>query len=211
MWKMRIAVVAAIISLSCTTDATRRGYLRAIATTYGAPPRPAIIVPGFGVSRLLDPVTHRYVWGTGRATFQTHYEDDLDLPVDDAGNVGHDRLIPNGYVGSRGPGARARILRDDLNRPPVAAGVHVSVIAGDCVATARRVLMRRDGTFAFYPSELWPSERKLSVSMFEPGDGTVPISSAKAYDAMIVCDGHQGIATDPSVHRAILRTLRQQP
>jgi pimeloyl-ACP methyl ester carboxylesterase len=369
MWKMRIAVVAAIISLSCTTDATRRGYLRTIATTYDAPPRPVIIVPGFGVTRLFDPVTHRYVWGTGRATFQRHYEDDLDLPVDAAGDVGHDRLIPSGYVGSRGPVnigwqlmeglrkfgrytpdrdvfpfyydwrlsarenamqldalvnrvrgdrkvdivthsagaivaltyvklggggsvvdhlimiaptqrgvvdafrvvvrperfirrvftaemvetwpfvaelmpedgrflidedghpidrdlwtaegwngirrviprqlARARTLRDDLNRLRVPAGVHVSVIAGDCVATARRVLMRRDGTFVFYPSELSPAERKLATLLFEPGDGTVPISSAKDETAMIVCDGHQGIATDPSVHRAIIRTLRQ--
>src|SRR5712692_8191735 len=98
-----VATLVAMICIGCTTDATRRGYLRAIATTYGAPPRPAIIVPGFGVTRLFDPVTQRYVWGTGRATFQRHYEDDLDLPVDDAGNVGHDRLIPRGYVGSRGP------------------------------------------------------------------------------------------------------------
>ena len=55
------AVVAAIISLSCTTDATRRGYLRTIAGAYGTPPRPVIIVPGFGVTRLYDPVTHQYV------------------------------------------------------------------------------------------------------------------------------------------------------
>ena len=367
MWKIRIAAVAAIISLSCTTDATRRGYLRTIAEAYGPPPRPVIIVPGFGVTRLFDPVTHRYVWGTGRATFQTHYEDDLDLPAS-----GHDRLIPQGYVGSRGPinigwqlmeGLRkyggytpdrdvfpfyydwrlsarenatkldelvnrvrgdgkvdivthsagaivaltyvklgaggdkvdhlvlvaptqrgvvdafrvvvkperfirrtftaamvetwpfvaelmpengrflideqgqpidrdlwtaggwkgiapvnlqhlatARTLRDELIRRPMPAGVHVSVIAGDCVATARRVLMRRDGTFAFYPSELLPSERKLQSILFEPGDGTVPISSADGdAGAMIVCDGHQGIATDPTVHRFILRTLRQQP
>ena len=364
---MRIAAVAAIISLSCTTDATRRGYLRTIAEGYGEPPRPAIIVPGFGVTRLLDPVAHRYVWGTGRATFQTHYEDDLDLPPE-----GHDRLVPDGYVGSRGPinigwqlmeglrkfgrytpdrdvfpfyydwrlsarenatklgeladrvraggkvdiithsagaivalayvklgaGAstvdhlvlvaptqrgvvdafrvvvkperfirrvftaqmvetwpfvaelmpedgrflidedghpidrdlwtaegwsgitrvipqqltRARQLRDALKNARMPESVHVSVIAGDCVATAHRVLMRHDGTFAFYPSDLSPAERKLEPILFEPGDGTVPISSANpGSDAMIVCDGHQGIATDPSVHRAIIRTLRQQP
>src|SRR5258707_2794775 len=93
-----IATLVAVICISCTTDATRRGYLRTIAESYGGPPRPAIIVPGFGVTRLFDPVTRRYVWGTGRATFQTHYDDDLDLPAD-----GHDRLIPQGYVGSRGP------------------------------------------------------------------------------------------------------------
>ena len=362
-----IATVVAMICISCTTDATRRGYLRTLAESYGAPPRPAIVVPGFGVTRLFDPVTHRYVWGTGRATFQTHYEDDLDLPVG-----GHDRLIPQGYVGSRGPinigwqlmeglrkfgrytpdrdvfpfyydwrlsardnaikldelvnrvrgngkvdiithsagaivaltyvklggGAstvdhlvlvaptqrgvvdafrvvvkperfirrtfspemvetwpfvaelmpedgqflvdedghaidrdlrtaegwkgiarvnpqqliRARQLRDDLKSHPIPPSVHVSVIAGDCIATARRVLMRRDGTFAFYPSELLPSERRLEPLLFEPGDGTVPITSAEPENnAMIVCDGHQGIATDPTVHRAIIRTLRQQP
>ena len=338
-----------------------------MAENLGAPPRPAIIVPGFGVTRLFDPVTRRYVWGTGRATFQTHYEDDLDLPVG-----GHDRLIPLGYVGSRGPinigwqlteglrkfgrytpdrdvfpfyydwrlsardnaaklgelvdrvrgdgkvdiithsagaivaltyvklgaGAstvdhlvlvsptqrgvvdafrvvvkperfirrtftaemvetwpfvaelmpedgrflvdedgrpierdlwtaegwkgirrvipqqlvRARQFRNELKSHRMPPGVHASVIAGDCVATARRVLMRRDGTFAFYPSELSPSEYKLEPLLFEPGDGTVPISSAEAGpDAMIVCDGHQGIAADPTVHRAIIRTLRQQP
>src|SRR3982750_1632392 len=96
---MRIAVfAAAIISLSCTTDATRRSYLRNIAETYSAPPRPVIIVPGFGVTKLYDPETRRYVWGTPRATVHTKYADDLDLPPS-----GHDRLIPRGYVGSRGP------------------------------------------------------------------------------------------------------------
>jgi len=346
--------------------------LRTIAATYDAPPRPAIIIPGFGVTRLFDPVTHRYVWGTGRATFQTKYDDDLDLPIDAAGNVGRDRLIPRGYVGSRGPVnigwqlmeglrkfggytpdrnvfpfhydwrlsardnadlldalvdrvrgegrvdlithsagaivaltylklgeggakvdhltmiaptqrgvvdafrvvvrperfvrrvftaqmvetwpfvaelmpedgrflvdesgraidrdlwtadgwkgirpvigqqlARARRLRDALNDHPMPPGVRVSIIAGDCVATARRVLMRRDGTFVFYPGELRTDEKRLSSQLFEPGDGTVPISSADANgNAMIVCDGHQGIAADPTVHRAILRTLRRQP
>ena len=363
MWKIRIAVVAAIISLSCTTDATRRGYLRIIAEAYGDPPRPVIVIPGFGVTRLFDPVTGRYVWGTGRATMQTRYDDDLDLPPS-----GHDRLIPRGYVGSRGPinigwqlmeglrkfgrytpdrdvfpfyydwrlGARenairlnelvdrvrgngkvdlvthsagaivaltyvklgeggakvdhliliaptrrgvidafrvvarpehflrrvftpdmvatwpfvaellpedgrflvdeqghaidrdlwtaegwtgvvpqnlaaARALREQLRTTAMPKQVRVSVIAGDCVATARRVLMRRDGSFAFYPSELLPAERFLEPILFEPGDGTVPITSAVDGGAMIVCDGHQGIAADPTVHRAIIRTLRGEP
>ncbi len=108
---MRIAAIAAIISLSCTTDATRRGYLRTIAEAYGAPPRPVVIIPGFGVTRLFDPVTHRYVWGTGRATMQTKYEDDLDLPID-----GHDRLVPKGYVGSRGPINIGWQLREGLRK-----------------------------------------------------------------------------------------------
>jgi hypothetical protein len=360
-----VATLVVTICIGCTTDATRRGYLRTIAEGYEAPSRPVIVVPGFGVTRLFDPVAKRFVWGTGRATMQTRYEDDLDLPPE-----GHDRLVPRGYVGSRGPVnigwqlleglrkfgrytperdafgfhydwrlsarenamkldaivdrvraggkvdivthsagaivaltyvklgggaskvdhliliaptqrgvvdafrvvvrperflrrvftpemvetwpfvaelmpedgrflvdedgraidrdlwtaagwrgiarvnagqlARARELRDALNRQPMPVSVHVSVIAGDCVATARRVLMRRDGTFVFYPGELLPAERKLLDVIFEPGDGTVPISSADPdRNAMIVCDGHQGIAADPTVHRAILRTLRR--
>lgn len=46
--------------------------------------------------------------------------------------------------------------------------------------------------------------------LFEPGDGTVPVSSARAGGgAILFCDGHQGIAADPSVHRAVIRTLRE--
>ena len=72
--------------------------------------------------------------------------------------------------------------------------------------------MRRDGSFVFYPSELLPDDKKLTNVLFDAGDGTVPISSANAAgNAMIVCDGHQGIAADPTVHRTIIRTLRQQP
>src|SRR5438477_5835963 len=93
-----VAALAAMICLCCTTDATRRGYLQNIAETYDVPPRPVIIVPGFGVTKLYDPETRRYVWGTPRATVHTQYADDLDLPPS-----GHDRLIPRGYAGSRGP------------------------------------------------------------------------------------------------------------
>ncbi len=93
---MTIAIIA--ILAACTTDRTRRGYMRAMATTLDEPPRPVIVIPGFGVTRLYDPLTRRYVWGTGHATMQTRYEDDLDLP-----DGGHDRLVPRGYVGSRGP------------------------------------------------------------------------------------------------------------
>ena len=107
--------------------------------------------------------------------------------------------------------ARARMLRNALNEHPMPSGVHVSVIAGDCVATARRVLMRRDGSFVFYPSELLPGEKKLTNVLFDDGDGTVPISANAAGNAMLVCDGHQGMAADPTVHRTIIRTLRQQP
>lgn len=347
--------------------------MRTVAQTLEEPPRPVIVVPGFGVTRLLDPVTNRYVWGTGHATFQTRFADDLDLPVAADGTIGHDRLIPRGYVGSRGPinigwqleeGLRrfgryvpdrtvypfyydwrlsapenamrlgeladrirgngkvdivthsagaivaltyiklqrggdavdhlvliaptqlgvidafrvlvrperflrrtftpdmvetwpsipellpedgrflvdesgrttdfdawrpqswrsiihstpafersivdARRFRDELRAAAMPPNVRVSVIAGDCVATARRALMRSDGSFVFYPGELRGSERSLERELFEAGDGTVPISSARAgADALLFCDGHQGIATDPDVVHTVIRTLRE--
>lgn len=338
---------------ACTTDRTRRGYLENLATAYDTPPpRPVVIVPGFGVTRLYDPVAKRFVWGTPSTAVHTHYEDDLDLPPG-----GHDRLVPRGFAGSRGPiniawhfqealrryagytpgrdviafdydwrlpaeenarllgaliervrqggkvdllthsagaivalayvklegggpnvehlvmvaptqrgavdafriavhperfirrtfapemvatwpsvpellpedgrifvdeegrpldrdvwqgHAAARRFRDRLRDAPMPKDVDVHVIAGDCVPTARRVLARRDGTYAFYPGELRPTEKQLAAILFEPGDGTVPISSATAGgDALVVCDGHQGIATDPSVQRAILRIVRE--
>ena len=79
-----------------TTDHTRRAYLRANAAALGRPARPAIVIAGFGVTRLVDPVTKRHVWGTPHAMWQTRYEDDLDLDA-------NDRLVPLGWVGSRGP------------------------------------------------------------------------------------------------------------
>jgi pimeloyl-ACP methyl ester carboxylesterase len=315
-----------------------------------------IVIAGFGVTALVDPVTHRHVWGTPRSVWSTSHPDDLDLDA-------NDRLVPGGWVGSRGPintgwqlaiglrkfggytegrdvfafhydwrrparenarllgeliarvrgaakvdlvthsagaivarayvqanpgavenlimvgpvqrgsieafrvfvrGERfirrtftpelvatwpfvfellpengrvfvdeegravdrdlwdpaawpldvsrqltaARAFRDDLRTRPIDA--KVTVIAGDCVPTAIRILTRRDGTYAFYPDELRENEKRLAPMLFEPGDGTVPVSSAKASgDALLLCDGHQGIAADPNVHRAIIRTLRQ--
>lgn len=350
--------------------------MRAVAETLDAPPRPVVIVPGFGVTKLYDPVRHRYVWGTGHATVQTRFDDDLDLPVASDGSIGHDRLQPRGYVGSRGPinigwqlteGLRkfgryvpdetvypfyydwrlsarenatrlgelvdrirrerkvprvdivthsagaivaltyvklqhgddtvehlvliaptqlgvidafrvlvrperflrrvfspeivetwpsvpellpedgrfiidesgrttefdawrpeswrsiirttpaferliieARRFRGELRAAPLPATVKVSVIAGDCVATARRALMRADRSFVFYPGELHGTQRGLARELFEAGDGTVPISSARAEgQATIFCDGHQGIAADPNVQHMIIRTLRE--
>lgn len=315
---------------------------------------------------------NRFVWGTGPATVHTHFDDDLDLPVLPGGSIGHDRLVPRGYVGSRGPVnigwqiteglgrfgrytpgrtvfpfeydwrlsatdnaarlselvekirnggrvdivahsagaivaltyvklqgggdrvdhlvliapaqlgvidafrvivrperfirrvftpqmvetwpsvpellpedgrflvdesgraidfdawrpqdwrkvvpspefwqhsvAEARRFRDRLRATPIPAGVKTTVIAGDCVLTARRVLLRRDGSFAFYPGELRRNERALAKELFEPGDGTVPISSARAGgDAFVFCDGHQGIAADPNVLHTLIRSLR---
>ena len=111
--------------------------------------------------------------------------------------------------------ASARAFREDVGRAsPRPGGLkpapHVHIIAGDCVPTVVRVLARRDGTYAFSPSDLREHEQHLRDLLFEPGDGTVPVSSAKADGgAMLFCDGHQGIAADPSVHRAIIRALRE--
>lgn len=358
-----------LLSAACTTDRTRRGYLERMAADLRPPERHVIVVPGFGVTRLYDPLTERYVWGTPRAAVRTLYEDDLDLPRPPA--TSRDRLVPRGYAGSRGPvnvgwqltealqkyggyvrdesvhpffydwrlsardnaaalarladrispdqrvdlvthsagalvaltwikllggsdrverlvmiapprrgvvdafrvfvrperfvrrilapdvvatwpaiyellpddgrflvapdGSRhefdawraqtwqtaapgltpdavhlanARALRDQLAAADFPPGVQQTVIAGDCVPTAMAVLLRDDGSFAFYRDELRDGERSLAETLFEAGDGTVPVSSARAGgDAHLFCDGHQGIATDPNVHRALLRAL----
>lgn len=377
-------VCAALLLASCTTDRTRRGYLRANAAVFAAAPsHPVIVIPGFGVSRLFDPESGRFVWGTPRTTMRTVWPDDLDLPHDRATlTIGRDRLVPRGFAGSRGPintawqltaaleqfggyragrdlyafdydwrlsapdnaarldtfvanvrrehggakvdvvthsagglvalawlklgtggaavrnlmllappergvveafrmmvrperfirrtftpevvatwpsvpellpedgavfidasgnaldldlwspatwqrlgvfgaavhpsfGAsfeRARAFRERLRAAPLPPDVAVHVIAGDCVATARRVLLRTDGTYAFYPDELRAGEEPLRRALFEPGDGTIPLSSATATASRpeLFCDGHQGLAADPSVHRAIVRTLREE-
>ena len=336
-----------------TTDRTRRDYLRANAARLGPPPRPVVVIAGFGVTRLVDPVTGHHVWGTPRSVWSTHHPDDLDLDASD-------RLIPAGWVGSRGPintgwqlaiGLRkfggyresdvhpfyydwrksardnarllarhvdaitstqvdlvthsagalvaleyartssrvanlvmvapaqrgtleawrvfirperfvrrtftpemvatwpfvfellpddgrvfvdesgkllerdlwdpqswpfdvrrrleeARAFRDELRRATISA--KVTVIAGDCIPTAIRVLTRSDGTHALYPEDLRRGEDHLTAVLFEPGDGTVPVSSAsERAEPLLFCDGHQGIAADPSVHRAMIRALRE--
>ena len=377
-WKIRTRRDLSLISLilllaltACTTDRTRRGYLEENARRmYASPPeRVAIVVPGFGVTRLYDPVVDRYVWGTPRSTVHTRFADDLDLPA-----AGRDRLVPRGYVGSRGPVnvgwqltealrkyggyerdetvfpfhydwrlsarenatqlrdfiatvrkgrkvdivthsagslvaltlikllggdsvenliliaptrkgvvdafrimvrperfirrrftadvvatwpsvpellpedgrfivgedgqltsfdawnpaswdpilppelrerfaqslARARAFREELRSAPLPADVRLTIIAGDCVPTARRVLARGDGTYAFYAGELREDEQRLQPVLFEPGDGTVPVSSARGdAAAYLFCDGHQGIVADPNVHRALIRLLRE--
>jgi pimeloyl-ACP methyl ester carboxylesterase len=357
---------------ACTTDRTRRGYLRENAERFSTPPaRPVVIVPGFGVSRLFDPVTKRFAWGTAHAMVQRRYADDLDLPAE-----ARDRLIPRGFAGSRGPVniawqltsalgqyggytherdlytfaydwrlsardnaeeladlvdevrrahgnrkvdiithsagamvglayvkltnrsggavenlvlvapvqrgvadafrlltqgerfirrtfapamaatwpsvpellpedgrfvvhedgrvadfdgwdaaswsrigvsvdplllAQARRFRDELRDRPLPPDVRTTVIAGDCVPTAKRVLMRADGSFVFYRRQLRGDEQRLETVLFEPGDGTVPVSSATAGgEALLFCDGHQGIASDPNVHRALIRLLREE-
>src|SRR5688572_25184380 len=106
---LSVFILAAAVLLSCTTDRTRRGYLREAAPVLAAPARPVIVIPGFGVTRLFDPVTERFVWGTPRTTMHTRYADDLDL---DAG----DRLVPQGFVGSRGPINTAWQLTEALRK-----------------------------------------------------------------------------------------------
>src|SRR5688500_2149457 len=60
-----------VVLAGCTTDRTRRGYLRENAARFDArPARPVIVVPGFGVSRLFDPATGRFAWGTAHAMMQ---------------------------------------------------------------------------------------------------------------------------------------------
>src|SRR5688500_7970431 len=94
-----------VVLTACTTDNTRRRYLRTLASELRTrPSNPVIVVPGFGVTRLLDPEIGRHVWGTPRAIFRNKWPDDLDLPVDQQTLIiGRDRLVPGGYVGSRGP------------------------------------------------------------------------------------------------------------
>ena len=349
--------VALLLLAACTTDRTRRSYLERNALELAPPPRPVIVVPGFGVSRLFDPVTERFVWGTAHSTVQTRFADDLDLDA-------NDRLVPRGFVGSRGPVnvgwqlaealrkygryepgsdvfsfaydwrrsarvnarhlaelvemssgggkvdivthsagalvalayvkleggadrvenliliappragvpdalrvlvrperflrrvfepemvatwpfvfellpengrflidrkghqldydawtdprwehqlAAARAFRKALDSASMPTSIRVTVIAGDCVPTAQRVLRRDDGTWVFYRDELRPDEELLAPILFESGDGTVSVTSARAAgEPILFCDGHQGLASDPSVHQTLIRLLRGQ-
>lgn len=102
-----------------------------------------------------------------------------------------------------------RLLRDARRSRRIPPNAEVHVIAGDCIPTARRALLRRDGSLAFYPEELRHGETALRDVMFEPGDGSIAVSSALAGNLPheLFCDGHHGIASDPNVQRAIIRIL----
>lgn len=128
--------------------------------------------------------------------------------VDERGNVlDRDLWDPATWpLDVRAQLASARAFREELDAKPIAAHIRVTTLAGDCVPTARRILAREDGTYAFYPDELRAHEQSLHDVLFEPGDGTVPRSSAG--EATFLCDGHQGIAADPHVHHAVIRALR---
>lgn len=105
---------------------------------------------------------------------------------------------------------RARALRDALRRP-LPESVVVENVAGDCVPTAHHALRRRDGTLAFYRDELRASEKNLIDRMVESGDGSVTVTSATGGNqqrSALFCDGHQALASDPHVHRAMIRVLR---
>lgn len=49
------------------------------------------------------------------------------------------------------------------------------------------------------------NEKHLAKILFAPGDGTALADR----DAMLFCSGHRGLAADPSVHRAMIRALRE--
>jgi hypothetical protein len=102
---------------------------------------------------------------------------------------------------------RAKSLRT-VHQRPIPAGVAVTSITSDCIPTGRRVLMRRDGTFAFQLEDLRENEKHLARLMFVPGDGSITTASATAGRAVVFCSGHQGMALDPAVHHAIIRALQ---
>ncbi|MGZ5477181.1 MAG: hypothetical protein ACXW29_14010, partial [Thermoanaerobaculia bacterium] len=107
--------------------------------------------------------------------------------------------------------ARARKFRDELRDAPMPSQIRFTVLGSDCVPTATRVLSRKDGTFEFYRNELRASENWLAGELFEPGDGTVPISSSSTEgDTLLFCDGHRDIVSDPNVQRALIRILHDQ-
>lgn len=87
--------------------------------------------------------------------------------------------------------------------------LNVTTIAGGCVPTARRALLRSDGTLAFYPQQLRENEQLLRGVLYEDGDGSVTLSSARSDSTSVVCDGHQGIALDPTVYLLLLRALEE--
>jgi len=93
---------------------------------------------------------------------------------------------------------------------PVPAGIGLQIIASDCLPTVKRVLMRPDRTVVIYPGELKESERPLLGSLFQPGDGSMLLSSVKGAEqnVSVLCVVHQHIAEDRDARRAILRALQ---
>jgi pimeloyl-ACP methyl ester carboxylesterase len=420
------ALVSLFLLSSCTAETLRRSYLQTASAHLSPPTRPVVVLSGFGNTKLFDPETQRYVWGTAHSTVQTRYADNLDLPIDpERREFIPDRLVPRGFVGSRGPlnfawhisralerygkytmatnaapeeqpprtvyrfaydwrlsatdnareldrlieqirrahrrpelkvdivahslggfitltylrmgtepleapelwdrGAQqaaskianvvllgapqlgaadafrvlirperfvmrvlapewtatypsltemlpadGRLFVDPHGRElemdvwdletwrrwklsifsdevrtrverripaegyealvtaferslrrakqvrrvhdrPLPSAVRITAIAGDCIPTTRRVLMRPDLSFAFYAPELRQEEKELVSTMLAPGDGSITLESAtagRAAAAAVFCNGHQGMALDAAVHHAILRALQ---
>lgn len=93
--------VAFLLLPACFNSAgLQRTYLEKGKTLLPPPPRAVIVIPGFGNTRLYDPVRETFVWGTPKSMVHVDFEDDVDLPLE-AGAA--DRLVPQGFVGSRGP------------------------------------------------------------------------------------------------------------
>src|SRR5512141_2409890 len=94
-----------LLAMSCGVPfGDRRAYLSDMSHYLETPRRPVVVLPGFAACKLLDPVTGKYVWGTAHSTVLTHFVDNIDLPIDEKTYaVEPDRLVPRGYVGSRGP------------------------------------------------------------------------------------------------------------
>jgi len=78
----------------------QKGYLTKRKMLSPPPSRAAIVIPGFGNTKLYDPVNKEFVWGTARSMVTAHFEDDLELPLEGEAS---DRLVPRGFVGSRAP------------------------------------------------------------------------------------------------------------
>jgi hypothetical protein len=106
---------------------------------------------------------------------------------------------------------RAARLRAALRERPVPDGIGLTALAGGCIPTAERVLLRADRTLAFYPSELREDEAPLEELLFGPGDGSISLKSAIARSGRseLFCRGHQGIASDRDAHDAMLRVLAE--
>lgn len=111
--------------------------------------------------------------------------------------------------GFRASLARAARLREALRERAFPPGMLVTALAGDCIPTAQRVLLRADHTLAFYPSELLPHEHSLESVLFAPGDGSIEAASATAQTSRseFFCRGHQGIASDAGAQEAMLGAL----
>lgn len=105
--------------------------------------------------------------------------------------------------------ARGRRFRELIEQPGPTGSI--SVVAGGCVPTSARIALRDDQSFVLYPSQLRPEEAALRSILFQPGDGSILVSSTRLQgEPSIVCDGHQGIALDPTVYLLILRALKDR-